>query len=145
MAGDALDRLKNRARSAVPPRDTGIIDVKPSPATTTDLEPLQVSTPTSQSLSTSSTSESPTKAQWGVVNPLESVTDRLVHVCSENQISREVFLESAFLLCAHNPKLMQDVLHLAHQRYEAQQHELTVQQERQFAKQNQTNDDMWLL
>jgi hypothetical protein len=144
MSGDALDRLKNRARSAVPPRDAGIIDVKSSPAITPEHKPLQVSTPASQK-PTSAALEGSSNAQWSVVNPLESVTDRLVHVCSENQISREVFLEAAFLLCAHNPKLMQDVLHLAHQRYEAQQHELTVQQERQFAKQNQTNDDMWLL
>ena len=45
------------------------------------------------------------------------IDDELEQLCSKSKITRETFLEAAYLACTHNPDLMAVVLAEAQQRY----------------------------
>jgi hypothetical protein len=50
---------------------------------------------------------------------LESEVDsEIERLCSTSKITREVFLEAAYLVCQENPQVMEEVLALAEARYQ---------------------------
>jgi hypothetical protein len=137
MAEDALDRLKNRARHPVPPRDTSLVEPASNPSA--DLSPA---TPAEIVPDASTIQPLPI----GLLSS-EAVEDGLSRVCSQAKITREAFLEAAYILCANQPKVMQDVLHIARQRYFQQQHAIEVQRMKPVEQRSQRPDDisLWLL
>lgn len=141
MAEDALDRLKNRTRSSVPPRDASLVDPK------SDLgQPLPQLPPKEQVMATTpiNTPSSPSTALP------ETNLAGLMRFCSEANITKDVFSEAAFRVCAQNPKFLHEVMQIAHRRHDAQQHDALVQRQQTIQQTRQApdadeNSNMWLL
>jgi hypothetical protein len=133
MAEDALDRLKKRTRSSVPPRDASLLDPKPNGAELGQPLPA-LSTKEAEPVASPTSSPQPNSAG-------------LMRFCSEANITKEIFSEAAFRVCMQNPKFLHEVMQVAHQRYETQQHDALVQRQSQIQPHVAENDNssMWLL
>jgi hypothetical protein len=141
MAGDALDRLKNRSRSTVPLRDAHLIEPNPEAA-------VKASKPTQPETQQPSGAQSPSASGLNLApfNPLEPVEEGLMRLCSDTEITKEAFIAAAYLACTHHPQFRQEVLRIAHQRCQAQQHEATLRQQRKVQNSSTSLDDtLWLL
>ncbi|MBF2067237.1 MAG: hypothetical protein IGS39_22900 [Calothrix sp. C42_A2020_038] len=122
---DANSRLlKQRARATVPTRDTRVIKTQP----TEQLEEFN-STPPTISEEVSKEDSAPSREpQPDVATTIESklatftlrVDDKvdkgLKSLCTIENISKETFLEAAYLVCMENQEFMQQVLSIATER-----------------------------
>lgn len=139
MAEDALDRLKNRTRSVVPPRDASLVEPK------SDLgQPLPNLPAKEQVVATTPMNAAPPGPQP------EANLAGLMRFCSEANITKDVFSEAAFRVCAQNPKFLHEVMQIAHRRHDAQQHDALVQRQQTIQRTPQSpesdeNTSMWLL
>jgi len=128
---DAFDRLKNRSRATVPPRDASLTkevsDVKAEFSHSVSDE-----TPNTQAASLKSGDEvTNTQAAFSKSEEVEEfpevvrrtirleqqVDEELEQLCSRERITRETFLEAVYLVCSDKPEIFQEVLAIAKQRY----------------------------
>lgn len=121
---DANSRLlKQRARATVPTRDTRVIK------TQTELRNESNSTPPTISLEVSKEDSAPSPLpQTDVATTIEpklatftlrvddKVDKGLKSLCTIENISKETFLEAAYLVCMENQDFMQQVLSIATER-----------------------------
>jgi hypothetical protein len=126
---DVFDRLKNRARPIVPTRDTSIVKEQNTEAVN------DISSEFSHSVMTKSSNLVITELQQDdVTRPQEQQEDfrqtfrrtirleqdidsELDVLCTTQKITRDTFIEAAFIVCSQNKELMQEVLGEAKKRY----------------------------
>jgi hypothetical protein len=114
---DAFDRLKNRPRATVPARNKSLTNSDDD--TMTEISHL-VETKISQTTLTEPESSQDIQAPEAVRRTLRIDGDidlELEQLCGKAKITRETFLEAAYLACTQNPDLMAAVLLEAQQRY----------------------------
>lgn len=110
---DANSRLKARMRATVPPRDTSLFkrqgeqglgieqsDHKPERATTEKQKRAVINEPAQNLVSFTLRVE-------------DSVDKGLKSLCTAESITKETFLEAAYLVCSENEQMMQQVLEVA--------------------------------
>ena len=122
---DAFQRLKNRPRATVPARNKSLTDSNDdanseiSHSVKTKISPEAL-------VETSQVSLTEPKASQDIQEPEvvrrtlridRAIDNELEQVCGKSKITRETFLEAAYLACTHNPDLMAVVLVEAQQRY----------------------------
>jgi hypothetical protein len=124
-SNDAFERLKNRPRATVPARNKSLTDsnddanTEISHSTKTDFSQDAI-------VETSQVSLTEPKVSQDIQEPEavrrtlridRDIDDELEQLCSKSKITRETFLEAAYLACTYNPDLMAVVLAEAQQRY----------------------------
>lgn len=110
---DANSRLKARMRATVPPRDTSLFkrqgdeglgieqsDHKPERAATEKQQRAVINEPAQNLVSFTLRVE-------------DSVDKGLKSLCTAESITKETFLEAAYLVCSENAQMMQQVLKVA--------------------------------
>jgi hypothetical protein len=119
---DAFDRLKNRPRAAVPARNKSLTN---SNDTMTEISHSLITnfsqdsiTEVSKTTALASAPDTPNlEAVRRTFRIEQSIDSQLEQVCSQNRVTRETFLEAAYLACSENPDWMAVVLEKAQQRY----------------------------
>lgn len=108
---DANSRLKQRMRATVPPRDTSVLkrQSKEEEATAPEKEKLEYSPERELSKPT----EKEKKLVSFTLRVEDSVDKGLKSLCTQENITKETFLEAAYLVCLENELLMQQVLEVA--------------------------------
>lgn len=126
---DAFARLKTRSRATVPARNSSLTkfsnDTKTefSHSSTEDLiERSQDFSSSESSVDIAAPTEQPSNQPTGEVTRRtlrisRDLDEELESLCNTNKITRETFLEAAYLACQHDPNLMESVLAQARQRY----------------------------
>lgn len=128
---DVFDRLKNKARPTVPPRDTTLIKVQNDESYNDQI------TEFSHSVNVPKSSHDNNQPAINTIDHpnhelelelpeivrrtirLEQTIDtKLNNFCITKKITRETFLEAAFLVCSENQELMQEILEEAKKRYQ---------------------------
>ena len=111
---DANSRLKQRMRATVPPRDTSVLkrQSKEEEATAPDSEKLE-DTPERELSKPTITTEKEKKLVSFTLRVEDSVDKGLKALCTQENITKETFLEAAYLVCLENELLMQQVLEVA--------------------------------
>jgi hypothetical protein len=122
---DAFERLKNRPRATVPARNKSLTDSSDDSKTEiSHSAKTEISQDDIDEISQTSLTEP--KASQDIQEPEavrrtlridRAIDDELEQVCGKSKITRETFLEAAYLACTHNPDLMAAVLVEAQQRY----------------------------
>ena len=110
---DANSRLKARMRASVPPRDTSLFkrqgdeglgieqsEYKPERAATEKQKRAVINEPAQNLVSFTLRVE-------------DSVDKALKSLCTAESITKETFLEAAYLVCSENAQMMQQVLEVA--------------------------------
>lgn len=110
---DANSRLKARMRASVPPRDTSLFkrqgdeglgieqsEYKPERAATEKQKRAVINEPAQNLVSFTLRIE-------------DSVDKALKSLCTAESITKETFLEAAYLVCSENAQMMQQVLEVA--------------------------------
>ncbi len=116
---DANSRLKARLRPSVPPRQTSLLkhqEVEPSAEPAQQTEETR---PSSSQQSATSASTKPEKAFQLVAFTLRveaSVDKGLKSLCADEGITKETFLEAAYLVCQSNRQMMEQVVKMAEER-----------------------------
>ncbi|BAS60436.1 MULTISPECIES: hypothetical protein [Leptolyngbya] len=114
---DAFDRLKNRSRATVPLRDASLVkdinDVKTEFSHLSETEVTKVE----QSLSELNEVEAFPEVVRRTIRLEQQVDEELERLCSRERLTRETFLEAAYLLCNDKPEILQEVLTIAKERY----------------------------
>lgn len=98
MSSDALERLKNRRRPTVPPRDASL-----TPAPVQQPAPPDTATPPPPPEPTLQTKQSTLRLEQGM-------SDRLQDLVRQHGLCREVVIEAMFAYCEAHPRAMQAVL-----------------------------------
>ncbi|MEG4064950.1 hypothetical protein [Microcoleus sp. SVA1_A1] len=103
---DANSRLKQRMRAIVPPRNTSALrqssgDHSPAPAIPELPKPTPIPAP---------------KLVAFTLRVEETIDKGLKSLCNEEGITKETFLEAAFLACLDNESWRQQVLEIAQER-----------------------------
>jgi len=111
---DANSRLKRRLRPTVPPRDTSMLK-KPAEEETTVEKPLEQPETSNEQVLPEQTppTQKVTKLVSFTVRVEDSIDKRLKSLCTEESITKETFLEAAYLVCLDNEQMMQQVLEVA--------------------------------
>ena len=122
---DAFERLKNRPRATVPARNKSLTD-------SNDDANTEISHSTKTKISqealveTSQVSLTEPKASQDIQEPEvvrrtlrieRDIDSELEQLCGRGKITRETFLEAAYLACTQDPDLMAAVIVEAQQRY----------------------------
>ena len=124
-SNDAFDRLKNRPRATVPARNKSLTDsnddvkTEISHSVKTEISQDDIVEVSQVSL-TESASSRDLQEREAVRRTLRidrDIDDQLEQLCGKSKITRETFLEAAYLACTQNPDLMAAVLGEAGQRY----------------------------
>ena len=122
---DAFDRLKNRPRATVPARNKSLTDpnndskTEISHSIKTEISQNNINEVSQASLTEPESSQDiqEREAVRRTLRIDRDIDDELEQLCSKSKITRETFLEAAYLACTHNPDLMAVVLAEAQQRY----------------------------
>jgi hypothetical protein len=122
---DAFDRLKNRPRATVPARNKSLTDSNNDSKTeishSVKTEIIQdIIDEVSQASLTEPEPSYDSQEREAVRRTLRidrDIDSELEQVCGKSKITRETFLEAAYLACTQNPDLMAAVLVEAQQRY----------------------------
>lgn len=111
---DANSRLKQRMRATVPPRDTSVLkrQSKEEEATAPETEKLS-DTPERE---LSKPTEKEKKLVSFTLRVEDSVDKGLKSLCTQENITKETFLEAAYLVCLENEQMMKQVLEVAQAR-----------------------------
>lgn len=120
---DANSRLKARARPSVPPRQPSLlkrVEEEPELESEKSLPERETRPALDQSVNpVGSSLKRPPKLAKLVSFTLrvdETVDKELKLLCSEEGITKETFLEAAYLVCKNNHKMMEDLLEIARER-----------------------------
>lgn len=128
---DVFERLKKKTRPSVPARDTTLVKVqhenllndqitefshlnkKPKP----DLDGEEV---INDKVSTSNQEQQLELTQIirRTIRLEQDIDTKLDTFCNVNKITRDTFLEAAFIVCSENEELLQEVLNQARKRYQ---------------------------
>lgn len=150
---DVFERLKKKTRPSVPARDTTLVKVqhdnllndqitefshlpeKPKP----DLDSEEV---INDKVSTSNQEQHLELPQIirRTIRLEQDIDTNLDSFCNVNKITRDTFLEAAFIVCSENEELLQEVLKQARKRYQQRKQ---VGEQRKFqtlAKKINVND-----
>jgi hypothetical protein len=114
---DAFERLQKRARPKVPPRDDSLIK-RPDDQKTKFSHSAQSSQPEALSRDEPNDGDEQPEVVRRTVRLESEVDSEIERLCSTSKITREVFLEAAYLVCQENPQVMEEVLALAKARYQ---------------------------
>ena len=111
---DANSRLKRRLRPTVPPRDTSMLK-KPAEEEMAVEESLKQPETYNEQASPAQTfpTQKATKLVSFTLRVEDSIDKGLKSICTEESITKETFLEAAYLVCLHNEQMMQQVLEVA--------------------------------
>ncbi len=111
---DANSRLKRRLRPTVPPRDTSMFK-KPAEEEMAVEKPLEQPETSHEQASPAQTppTQKATKLVSFTVRVEDSIDKGLKSLCTEESITKETFLEAAYLVCLDNEQMMQQVLEFA--------------------------------
>jgi len=111
---DANSRLKRRLRPTVPPRDTSMLK-KPAEEEMAVEESLKQPETYNEQASPAQTfsTQKATKLVSFTVRVEDSIDKGLKSLCTEESITKETFLEAAYLVCLDNEQMMQQVLEVA--------------------------------
>lgn len=111
---DANSRLKRRLRPTVPPRDTSMLKKQAEEGTTVEKPLEQPETYNEQVLPAQTPpTQKATKLVSFTVRVEDSIDKGLKSLCTEESITKETFLEAAYLVCLDNEQMMQQVLEFA--------------------------------
>ena len=122
---DAFDRLKNRLRATVPARNKSLTDsnddvkTEISHSVKTEISQDNIVEVSQVGLTESELSQDlqEREAVRRTLRIDRDIDDQLEQLCGKSKITRETFLEAAYLACTQNPDLMAAVLGEAQQRY----------------------------
>lgn len=114
---DAFERLQKRARPKVPPRDDALMK-RPDDQMTEFSYSVQSSQPEALSSDEPNDGDKQPEVVRRTVRLESEVDSEIERLCSTSKITREVFLEAAYLVCQENPQVMEEVLALAEARYQ---------------------------
>lgn len=122
---DALERLKNRKRPTVPPRDASLTPIAPSDSASADtsISGYQKTKKTksqasgyqkakktkSQAMKTPK-AEPSLQTKQSTMRLEQELSDRLQDICRQNGISREVLIEALFEYSEVHPDMLSAVL-----------------------------------
>ena len=126
MNKDALDRIRNKKRPAVPPREDEMKSystqeqVKVSQNQDTEI-PSNLNAETNSNLDTETSRYQELKTKASTLRLEETIATELTRVGKEEGISREVVVEAMFLYCQNHPSVLEAVLEEAHRRHEQRQ------------------------
>ena len=111
---DANSRLKRRLRPTVPPRDTSMLKKQAEEGTTVE-KPLEQPETYNEQASPAQTppTQKATKLVSFTVRVEDSIDKGLKSLCAEESITKETFLEAAYLVCLNNEQMMQQVMEFA--------------------------------
>lgn len=123
---DANSRLKARVRATVPPRDTSLFKKQLDEVEESD-SPVQGQEPTLKLLDIKQQNTKATKQQSNnfqepqalvsfTLRVDESIERGLKSLCSNEKITKETFLEAAYLVCQQNNEMMEKVLEISKDR-----------------------------
>lgn len=122
---DAISRLKQRAqqRPTVPAREKSIINNAPTELLNDQKTDFSHSVITELQ---NDVIEQPAQEQQTnlletvrrTIRVEEEIDNKLESLCTSNKITRETFLEAAFVVCSHNEELLQEILNEAKSRYQ---------------------------
>ena len=125
LPNDAFERLKNRPRAIVPARNKSLTDsnddvnTEISHSIKTDFSQDTIVETSQVSLTEPKVSQDihEREAVRRTLRIDRAIDEELEQLCGKSKITRETFLEAAYLACTHNPDLMTAVLVEAQQRY----------------------------
>lgn len=150
---DVFERLKKKTRPSVPARDTTLVKVqhdnlqndeitkfshlpeKPKP----DLDSEEV---INDKVSTSNQEQHLELPQIirRTIRLEQDIDTNLDSFCNVNKITRDTFLEAAFLVCSENEELLQEVLNQARKRYQQRKQAGEQRKFQTLAKKINVND-----
>jgi hypothetical protein len=116
MSSDALNRIRQKKRPAVPPRNE---TAESSSSQDTPITSNQ-DTNTTRSLDTKTSRYQESKALKTKASTLrleQSIATELTLLCKQQGISREVLVEAMFLYCENHPGVLESVLEQAQARH----------------------------
>ncbi|QLE52834.1 hypothetical protein FD724_33230 (plasmid) [Nostoc sp. C057] len=150
---DVFERLKKKTRPSVPARDTTLVKVqhdnllndqitefshlpeKPKP----DLDSEEV---INDKVSTSNQEQHLELPQIirRTIRLEQDIDTKLDTFCNVNKITRDTFLEGAFIVCSENEELLQEVLNQARKRYQQRKQAGEQRKFQTLAKKINVND-----
>jgi transposase len=107
---DAISRLKNRQRVAVPPRDASV-------ANTIKLNDAKTEMSHSLAAPVAAVDESPEVIR-STVRLEEPIDSGLRSLCNQYKITKETFLEAAYLMAMEEPSTKERIVALAKSHYQ---------------------------
>ena len=112
---DINSRLKARLKPSVPPRKTSLLRRSTDEQESVELQHQPSEEAVSKSAESKQGRESETspKLVSFTLRVEEVVGKKLKYLCSVENITKETFLEAAYLVCAENEQMMQQVLGVA--------------------------------
>ncbi len=125
---DVFDRLKNKARPAVPARDTSLPKKENPEKVNEEITKISHSLTTKENEVTeegitnsfTSSQQQQTDVPQTVRRTIrldEDIDTKLDTFCNTEKITRDNFIEAAFLACSQKQELMQEILKEAKKRY----------------------------
>lgn len=122
---DALERLRNRNRPTVPPRDASLISATPTPPSTVSFDISTSGYPDAQvSPPQDSKPQDPQptlQTKQSTMRLEQGLSERLQEICREHGISREVLIEALFEYGEAHPDIFQEILSEAQLKNERRQ------------------------
>lgn len=132
---DVFDRLKNKSRPTVPNRDksltkdenTKILNdqmTEVSHSVNEERQSEETNKVIKEDTTNSSQNKQPDLPQTirRTIRLEEDIDSQLEAFCNTQKITRDNFIEAAFIVCSQNEELMQEVLKEAKQRYQHRKH-----------------------
>lgn len=117
---DANSRLKARIRPSVPPRQPSLLkrsDDEPEHESRKSLLEREIQPSLEQPVNrVDAALKQPRKLVSFTLRVDETVDKELKLLCSEEGITKETFLEAAYLVCKKNVKMMEELLDIAQER-----------------------------
>ena len=121
MSDDALERLMNkRSRPKVPHRPNEVIESVSHDVNTSLSQDIQTEKPQDTQVSKRQRKKMPLPLDIKTIRSTtrleESVDSALRYLCTNERLTKEVWFEAAFLYLSDNPKALEKVNQLAHER-----------------------------
>ncbi len=111
---DANSRLKARVRATVPARDTSLVKRQDEPGLVVEQSEHKLETAAQPGKPKRAvTTEAAQKLVSFTLRVDDSVDKGLKSLCTSESITKETFLEAAYLVCSENEQMRQQVLEIA--------------------------------
>ncbi|MBW4641184.1 MAG: hypothetical protein KME05_23810 [Gloeocapsa sp. UFS-A4-WI-NPMV-4B04] len=110
---DANSRLKARMRATVPPRDTSLFKRQGDQGLGIEQSDYKPERAAIEKQKRAVTHESTQNLVSFTLRVEDSVDKGLKSLCTAESITKETFLEAAYLVCSKNEQMMQQVLEVA--------------------------------
>ena len=150
---DVFERLKKKTRPSVPARDTTLVKVQQenllndqftkfshlADQAELDLDSEKVIKDKVSTSNQEQQIESPQIIRR-TIRLEQDIDTNLDSFCNVNKITRDTFLEAAFLVCSENEELLQEVLNQARKRYQQRKQAGEQRKFQTLAKKINVND-----